>query len=751
MKYILPSPNKSIEEFIKEVDDKAEFDYLVQTPSENGKIYKKDIEFDYLRLLDEEPWIVVGAEVLKHIFRASGITKLSGTYQRFDSKEADSSIKVGCLVDPKIVFTYPEKEIEITKAILSLKNNKNVPGEGLDIEIYPNVEDLETFPELDRIFASDIIAYDLETSHLNPHRGEILGAVIAPSEKLSAYIRWTPKNVEILRERLKGKTLIGHNYKFDFKWSLHHGLDLSDNKFHDTAILAYLSGKEKEIGLKPLALRYTPFGYYDQELEKEKKKYCKIYKCKVGDFTYDLLPPEVLGQYACYDGLATHYLYTNTFGELQTTFAKPYKILREATIEVAYMELNGAPIDVDYLTNLEAEYREKVENLGKKLFSEIATLKGTTLDELEFNINSPAQLRTLLFNDMGLTPIKETDSGQPSTDSETLEKLAETTDNPLFKNLLDYRKASKFYNTYILNFKENLDYDNHVRTSFNLLTTASGRLSSGKDKNEASMSSKTLNFQNIPARQKAIKKLITARPGYVILNQDLKNAELWLVGVLANEESILNAFRNGEDIHSSTAVDVFGLDCTPEEVKDKYPDHRQYAKTVNFAILYLAGPGRIASELGISYRKAKKLIEKWFRARPKVKKWLDTSIANVRKTGEIHTCFGRYRYSPEVFSTVQYIKEHNVKSLINSLVQSPASDVNLIGFTKSMKEIRKYGLEANPIALVHDSIVLEIKKEHLEEVKEIIKRNIQWVMPADPPIGVDVEVGPNWGEVKEVK
>ena len=746
MNYILQFPQDSTETFLSEIDLDAKFYYLVE--EDVTKVYKKDITFEY-ELMIENSFIVVGAEVLKHLFRQAGVTRLTGTYQRFESKECGQEIKVGCLVDPRIVFTYPEREVEITKQVLSLISNTAVPGEGLKLDLYPLVQDLATFEHVDELFNSDLIAYDLETSSLNPFKGEILGVVIAPSSTMSAYIKWTERNKDELKKRLEGKILVGHNYKFDFKWSMKHGLDLTKNLFHDTIILAYLSGKEKELGLKPLSLKYTPFGFYDQKLQAEKKKYCRIYKCKVADFSYDMLPPEVLGEYACYDGLATHYLYTEKFQELTTKFSQPYDILRGATIEVGLMELNGVPVDTEYLNQMLKDYQVKIQGLRTVLNDSIARAKGIEVSEInEKLLNSPKQLAELIYTDMGVTPFEFTDTGAPSTGAKVIEKIAEENDNPFFGTLLSYRKASKIYNTYLLNFLENLDDDERVRTSFNLVTTASGRLSSGKDANEMMSMGKTINLQNIPSRNKDIKKLIRARPGYTILNFDLKNAELWVVGVLASEPSIIKAFKNGEDIHSSTAVDVFQLDCTPDQVKEKYPEKRDHAKTVNFAVLYLAGPGRIASELGITYGEAQGLINKWFAARPRVKVWLENNIKQVRETGEIVTAFNRYRYAPEVFSSNKYIAEHNVKSLINSLIQSPASDINLIGFCKAMREIRKARLDAVSLALVHDSIVLECRNEEIAEVKEIVVRQIQNVLPFDPPIIMDLEIGDSWGTVK---
>jgi DNA polymerase-1 len=240
----------------------------------------------------------------------------------------------------------------------------------------------------------------------------------------------------------------------------------------------------------------------------------------------------------------------------------------------------------------------------------------------------------------------------------------------------------------------------------------------------------------------------TAKKDYVILNLDLKNAELWLVGYLANEMNIMNAFANGEDIHSSAAVNMFNLPCRPDQVKEFEPERRQHAKTVNFAILYMAGPGRIADELGISFGEAKNLIDTWFRAYPNVKIWLDNEKAKIVQTGIVETVFGRSREVEDLNAVNKWVREHGIKSAINMKVQSPASDINLMGYCKGIKEIRDFGYRFTPFALVHDSIVGECHKDDIVSVVATFRSAIQSIIKYWVPIGVDAEYGPSWGEME---
>jgi DNA polymerase-1 len=456
-----------------------------------------------------------------------------------------------------------------------------------------------------------------------------------------------------------------------------------------------------------------------------------------------MFPAEILGKYACYDGVATYQLWEK-WKEL--TKNPVYPKIMDAIKELGYMELNGAPIDEKCLDATMIPLQNKIKELYGKLMQEVRKVRG---EDAEINFNSPKQLAHLFFEEMGLTSIKQTDTGNPSTDKEVLNELANQ-GVIIAKLLLEYRTLNKFVNTYLTNIKENIDEDGRVRTSFNITGTTSGRLSSGKDANAGDFAiGKTLNFQNIPSTDKTVKKLfVPDKKDYVVLNMDLKNAELWLVGVLANEPNILNAFANGEDIHSSAAVKMFNLTCTPNDVKEKFPDLRQKAKTINFAILYLAGPGRIAQELQIDYGEAKNLISTWYKAFPKVAEWIRKNKMKIEQTGEATTYFGRYRYDPDVFSMNSAVAAHHVKSLVNMLIQSVASDINLFGYSSGIKEIREFDLRFEPFALVHDSIVGICHKDDVSLVVSILKRHIQNVLPCWVPIGVDVETGPSWGEVK---
>lgn len=749
MIYVLPYPHKASENFITKIDVDAYFLYLIKEP---GKIYKKNITLDYNELLTDETIIIVGAEVLKHLFRESGITKLAGTIQKFYSKELDQEIEVGLIPDLKILETYPLRDVEFRDYLMNIFNYKEA---SYSVEFhYPEHDEMDFNEVCEYLKDAPELAVDLETSSLFPHKGKILGIVLAPSEIVSFYIPWSKVDKKQLSSLLHGKILIGHNFKFDIKWLYHNGVDLLNEKIEDTMLLSFLSNENKTNSLKDLAIKYTPFGAYDRALEVEKKKLCKIHKIKKADFTYDLIPPSILGSYACYDGVATFSIY-NRYKKDKHSFI--YDALLDASKEFALLELNGCYIDTKVLNSIIDEKNAEIAKYTTLMNQEIANVLGISEDEVSINLNSPKQLSNLLFNVFKYTPVKKTDAGQNSTDKEVLTTLTNEQSHisPFASYLMKYRVLNKYLTTYLLSIQKNLDSDGYIRSSFNLIGTVSGRLSSGKDKEVEYISSRdgTINFQNIPSKDKIIKKLFIAEEeDWEIFNLDLKNAELWVVGLIAKEPAIMEAFKNGEDIHSSTAKDIFadelkGVDVS--EIKEKYPTLRQKAKTVNFAILYLAGPNKIAEGLGISLTEAKSLIKAWFAARPNVRQWLNYEKAQAEATGRVQTYFGRERYAQEVFSSNPYLASHYIKSLVNTEIQSVATDINTIGYCRAMKRIREKGLRVKPFGLVHDSIAGAVHKDDREEVLNIFEEEIQNVIDNDPKIGVDKEWGRSWGEVHD--
>jgi DNA polymerase I-like protein with 3'-5' exonuclease and polymerase domains len=340
---------------------------------------------------------------------------------------------------------------------------------------------------------------------------------------------------------------------------------------------------------------------------------------------------------------------------------------------------------------------------------------------------------------------KKTATGAISTDAEVLEELSELHGLP--KAILNVRKLGKMKNTYISKILPELDKDDRIRTNFNLIFTTSGRLSS----------SGKFNAQQLPRDDSIVKSCIMAPKGYKIVSQDLATAESYYAAVLSGDKNLQQVFISKGDFHSTIAKSVFDLDCSVEDVKKLFPGLRQSSKAITFGILYGSGPQKVSDTVSkatgeyYGIDRAKEDIKAYFSKFSKLKKWLKDQEDLIRANGYVYSAFGRKRRLVNVFSSDKGIAAHEVRSGINSLIQSVASDVNLFAAMDTANEVKDKGLDANIIMLVHDSIVAVVKDEHVEEYCEIMKRNTQkdrGVSIPGCPVGIDVDVSQDYSAGK---
>jgi DNA polymerase I-like protein with 3'-5' exonuclease and polymerase domains len=359
-----------------------------------------------------------------------------------------------------------------------------------------------------------------------------------------------------------------------------------------------------------------------------------------------------------------------------------------------------------------------------------------------FNPNSVMHLRSILFDYLGLEPTgKRTATGAISTDAEVLGELSEVHDFP--KDVLKVRQMGKMQNTYISKILPELDKDGRIRTNFNLIFTTSGRLSS----------SGKFNAQQIPRDDPIIKGCIKAPKGYKIVSQDLATAEMYYAAVLSGDKNLQAVFTSGGDFHSTIAKMVFNLPCAVEEVKKLYGSMRQSAKAISFGILYGSGAKKVSETVskatGEYYpvEQAQEDIDAYFKKFNKLKSWLKSRKEFIETNGYTYSFFGRKRRLPNVFSSDKGIAAHEVRSGINSEVQSLASDVNLFGAMEAASRVKAAGLDANIFMLVHDSIVALVRDDHVADYCRILQESTQAERGCGIkgcPIGVDQEVGDDY-------
>jgi DNA polymerase-1 len=390
-------------------------------------------------------------------------------------------------------------------------------------------------------------------------------------------------------------------------------------------------------------------------------------------------------------------------------------------VVLAEMELSGVAVDVPLLDALSAEFGETLQ----RLMAEIHALAGC-----EFNVNSPPQLRTVLFERLKISPrgVRRGKTGL-STDVDVLTRLA--AEHPLPRKILEYRALSKLKSTYVDALPALVDRTSgRVHTSFNQTVAATGRLSSSDP-----------NLQNIPIRTqegRRIRAAFVAAPGYRLVSADYSQIELRILAHLAGDRALTEAFASDEDVHARTAAEVFA-DRPPAE-------GRRLAKVINYGIVYGMGPGRAARELGVSSEAAAAYIEGYFRRYPGVRSFIDTTIAEARSRGYVTTVLGRRRYLPELGARDPAVRQFAERAATNTPIQGSAADLIKLVMLEVHRRLASAGSGARLLLQVHDELVLEVPEGAVAPTAAAVRDAMERVWPLRVPLRVDVRDGANWAE-----
>jgi len=392
---------------------------------------------------------------------------------------------------------------------------------------------------------------------------------------------------------------------------------------------------------------------------------------------------------------------------------------------LADMEYYGFKVNVDALVEFSKELQEKIDVVTKEIY----TLAGE-----EFNINSPKQLGVILFEKLGLPIIKKTKTGY-STDAEVLEELSDR--HEIVEKILEYRQLVKLKSTYAEGLLAVINpYTGKIHSSFNQTVTATGRISSTEP-----------NLQNIPIKlemgRKIRKVFIPSDENYLLLDADYSQIELRVLAHITNDENMINAFLNNEDIHTSTAASVFGI--PKEEVT---PLMRSRAKAVNFGIVYGIGDFSLAKDLKISRKEARAYIDGYLDRYPNVKKYMHDIVEEGKEKGFVTTMFMRRRYLPELKSRNFNIRSFGERVAMNTPIQGSAADIIKIAMVKVHGELKKRKLKSRLILQVHDELIVETFKDEKEEVEKILLEGMQNAVSLKVPLVVEIKSGSNWYETK---
>lgn len=707
------------------------------------KLLKKDVDLD-IDLDVYDLVILVGSEAAKEYAKISSITNYAGQLMH------DKFI---CISNPAMLHFKPEGKPDFQRAVDRIHKyiegsitNSSATGTYLGII---KTKDALNFLEEVYANATGYVAMDTETTCLYPRDGYVLGLSISYKEKHGAYISTDCLDDDcllLLEKIIEKYHVVFHNMKFDIKMIEYHvGLKFNRARVHDTMLMHYALDENDSHGLKPLALKYTDYGDYDSELDTFKKSYCASNNISVDDFTYDLIPFDVLAKYAAIDTAVTITLFNKFWPAIQknTKLLSVYNtLLVPGTLFLMDMEEVGIPIDRERMTAAESYLDKWIAEAKQEVYGFQAVKDFESDAGIIFNPNSVQQLRKVLFDYVKLTPTgKKTGTGAISTDAEVLNELSE--EHPLPAAILKVRQLGKIKNTYISKILPELDKDERIRTNFNLIFTTSGRLSS----------SGKFNAQQIPRDDPIIKGCIRAPTGYKIVSQDLATAEMYYAAVLSGDKNLQQVFTSGGDFHSTIAKMVFDLICEVGDVKTLYGSMRQSAKAISFGILYGSGPQKVSDTVSkatgeyYGVDRAKEDIKSYFTKFNKLNSWLKSRKEFIETNGYTYSFFGRKRRLINVFSSDKGIAAHEVRSGINSEIQSIASDVNLLAAIDTAVEIKTKKLDAKIFMLVHDSIVALVKDEHVNEYCEILGRNTQkdrGCSIAGKPIGIDQDVGQDY-------
>lgn len=614
--------------------------------------------------------------------------------------------------------TQPKEEID---------NDVVVEHKKKDSGLYMCVNDQKQFDA----FLADLnkqrsVTVDTESTGTDPFLDELLGLSFSWKKGEAYYIPVDskPKWLSALKEPLENSNIqkCGHNIKYDFQLLQSHGVTMRGITF-DTMIAAYLIRP----GLRQYGLDNVVFkeiGYRMQPIEdligKGKKQ-----------ITMREVPLEKLSWYACEDADFTNQLVEILSAQLKEQDFSPLfnDIEMPLVFVLASMEKAGVAIDAPFLKKMEVEIAKRISSLQKKIY----VMAGE-----EFNVSSPLQLKTILFDKLHLSTqgLSKTKTGISTAASE-LEKLQGQ--HEIIDCIMEYREITKLQSTYITTLPQLVNpKDKRLHTSYNQTVAVTGRLSSSDP-----------NLQNIPIRTDLgaeIRKAFIAKPGSVILSADYSQVELRIIASLAKDEKMIEAFAKGEDIHRRTASYIFEVEL--DEVTD---DMRSAAKEVNFGVLYGMGAWGLASRKKISREKARAFIEKYFSVYDQVYQFLEDTRVKAREDGYVETLMGRKRFLPDIYSSMPQVRAQAERMAVNFPVQGTAADLMKIAMIRISEKLSSVSPKTLMIMQVHDELVFDVPLGEEKIVAAFVQKEMQGVAKLSVPLLVDVSVGKNWGELEKLK
>ncbi len=642
----------------------------------------------------------------------------------FDGPQPESFSK-------KITIETSQPDLFSEEIALEPLENENI-SEKENINSFPKEYSLVTTTEeinslLKILKSSTSFCFDTETTGLEITQSELVGIAFSVKPH-QAFFLTLPQNYGVAVETLKNfqplfedTTIqkIGQNLKFDISMLKNYDIDVKGSLF-DTMIAHYLLEPDMKHGMDYLAETYL--NYKTVPIEN------LIGKKGKNQLTMDVVDIDVLKDYSCEDADITLQLKNLFEPQLKSNnLTKLFFDVEMPLVQVlSSMETEGVKIDTTILKEISLGLETDIKNLEKEIY----TLAGET-----FNIASPKQLGDILFDKLQIVQkAKLTKTKQYSTGEDVLSKLVSK--HEIVAKILDYRSLTKLQSTYIDALPKLIsERTGRVHSSFNQAVAATGRLSSNNP-----------NLQNIPVRTergKEIRKAFVPRSAnYVLLSADYSQIELRLMAELSGDANLIEAFKNGLDIHTATAAKVFH-----KEIKDVTGDLRRIAKTVNFGIIYGISAFGLAERINeISRSEAAQLIDEYFKQYPGIKNYMEKTIAFARKNQYVETILGRKRLIKDINSSNAVVRGYAERNAINAPIQGSAADLIKVAMVRIFNDFNQNNLKSKMIMQVHDELVFDVYKAELDIVKQIVAQQMKNCISIAVPLEIEMNEGINWLE-----
>jgi DNA polymerase-1 len=570
------------------------------------------------------------------------------------------------------------------------------------------------------------VCFDTETTGLNPLIAELVGIAFSWEVGKGFYLPF-PENrdeaqelIEQLRPFFESDNIekIGQNLKYDIKVLAKYNVDVK-GKLFDTMLAHYLINPDMRHNMDVLAetyLNYTPISITELIGKKGKNQ-----------LSMRDVPLEKQTEYAVEDANITLQLkehFQNELGEANTQ--KLFDDIEIPLLRVlAAMELEGINLDKDFLNSLSEDLNKDILNLEKSIYEAAGE---------EFNIASPKQLGIILFEKLKLVDKpKKTKTGQYATGEDILSYLAK--DHEIIKNILEYRGLAKLKSTYVDALPTQVEEaTGRVHTDYMQTVAATGRLSSNNP-----------NLQNIPIRtergRQVRKAFIPRNEDYTLLAADYSQIELRIIAALSKEETMIEAFKNGEDIHASTASKVFDV-----PLAEVTREQRSNAKTVNFGIIYGVSAFGLSNQTDLSRSEAKELIDTYYATYPKLRAYMSEQVDFARDHGYVQTVLGRRRYLKDINSRNAIVRGAAERNAVNAPIQGSAADIIKMAMINIYNKLQEGNYKTKMLLQVHDELVFDVYKPELDDIKTLVKTEMENAFKLDVPLDVELDTGNNWLE-----